>query len=79
MSPSCLSPQGLVSQRALYPRRTDEAFFCHYLPITPEEAFVESNPVPQDFQTFEEMWDWYQPLIDSESNMADEKQLDNIC
>ena len=55
------------SSLALYPRRSDEAFFCHFLPLTPEEAFVESNPVPQDFQTFEEMWEWYQPLIDKES------------
>lgn len=55
------------SSLAQYPRRTDEAFFCHYLPLTPEEAFVESNPVPQDFQTFEEMWDWFQPLIDKEN------------
>ena len=56
------------SSLALYPRRTDEAFFCHYLPCTPEESFVKSNPVPQDFQTFEEMWDWFQPLIDREEN-----------
>jgi hypothetical protein len=39
------------------------------LPITPEESFVESNPVPQDFQTIEEMWDWYQPLIDKEKSI----------
>lgn len=56
------------SSLALYPRRTDEAFFCHFLPLTPEEAFVDSNPVPRDFQTFEEMWDWYQPLIDKEKS-----------
>lgn len=54
------------SSLALYPRRTDEAYWCHYLPLTPEEAFVESNPVPKDFSTFDEMWEWYQPLIDSE-------------
>lgn len=54
------------SSLAMYPRRTDEAFFCHYLPITPEEAFVDPNPVPQNFQSFEEMWNWYQPLIDRE-------------
>ncbi len=54
------------SSLALYPRRTDEAFFCRYLPLTIEESFVESNPVPQGFQTMEEMWKWYQPLIDKE-------------
>lgn len=41
-------------------------FFCHFLPITPEEAFVEPNPVPLDFKTLKEMWDWYEPLIDKE-------------
>ena len=51
------------SSLALYPRRTDEAYFCHYLPLTPEEAFVEENPVPQDFKTLKEMWDWFEPLI----------------
>lgn len=56
------------SSLALYPRRTDEAFFCRYLPSTPEEAFVEPNPVPQNFRSFEEMWNWYQPLIDREQN-----------
>ena len=54
------------SSLALYPRRTDEAFFCHYLPLTPEEAFVEDNRVPDDFQTFEEMWAWYEPLFQNE-------------
>lgn len=54
------------SSLALYPRRTDEAFFCRFLPATAEETFVESDPTPQDFKTFQEMWDWYQPLIDKE-------------
>lgn len=54
------------SSLAQYPRRTDEAFFCHFLPITPEEAFVGPNPVPLDFKTLKEMWDWYEPLIDKE-------------
>ena len=54
------------SSLARYPRRTDEAFFCQYLPNTPEEAFVEPNPVPTHFQTFEELWGWFQPLIDKE-------------
>lgn len=54
------------SSLALYPRRTDEAFFCHCLPITPDEAFVENNPVPQNFATLQEMWDWYDHLIEKE-------------
>lgn len=55
------------SSLARYPRRTDEALFCQYLPTTPVAAFVEPNPVPTNVQTFEEMWEWYQPLIDKES------------
>lgn len=54
------------SSLALYPRRTEEAWFCHYVSTTEEEFFVESNPVPRNFSTFQEMWDWYQPLIDKE-------------
>lgn len=54
------------SSLAYYPRRTDEAFFCHYLPITPEESFVESNKVPDSFQSFEEMWEWFEPLFTKE-------------
>lgn len=54
------------SSIAKYPRRTDEAFFCHYLPLTPEEAFVEPNPVPDDFKTFEDMWAWFEPLFRAE-------------
>lgn len=54
------------SSLALYPRRTDEAFWCRYLPTTLEETFVEPNPVPRNFSTFDEMWEWYQPLIERE-------------
>lgn len=57
------------SSLAQYPRRTDEAYWCHYNFITPEEAFVEANPVPKDFNTLHEMWDWYQPLIDREKEV----------
>ena len=57
------------SSLALYPRRTDEAFFCHFLPSSPEEAFVEEKKVPVDFQSFEEMWAWFQPLINVEENL----------
>ena len=56
------------SSLAQFPRRTDEAFFCHFLPCTPEEAFVEANPVPQDLKTLNEMWDWFEPLIAKEKN-----------
>lgn len=54
------------SSLAMFPRRTDEAYWCQYCPLTPEEAFVDPNIVPKDFSTFEEMWNWFQPLIDKE-------------
>jgi len=57
------------SSIALYPRRTDELYWCRYNPMTVEESFVDATPVPDDFQTFEEMWDWYQPLIDAEKKV----------
>lgn len=59
------------SNLAKFPRRTEEAWWCHYMPTTPEEAFADSNPVPKDFQSFEEMWDWFQPLIDKEKSYGD--------
>jgi len=54
------------SSLALYPRRTDELYWCRYKPTTEEESFVDAYPIPKGFQTFEEMWNWYQPLIDVE-------------
>ena len=55
-----------TSVLGLYPRRTGESYFHHYLPTTPDEAFQHPNPVPQDFQTLEEMWAWFKPLVDAE-------------
>lgn len=49
------------------PRRTSECYFQHYLPMTPDEAFSESNPVPNDFKTLEELWEWHRPLIEAEN------------
>lgn len=60
------------SSLAKYPRRTDEAYWCHYLYMTPEEAFADENPVPSDFNTLQEMWNWYQPLIDREKEIIGE-------
>lgn len=48
------------------PRRTSESFFHHYFPTSEEEAWAEPNPVPQNFKTLQEMWDWYKPLIQAE-------------
>ena len=54
------------SSLALYPRRTDEAFFCHFLPTTPAESFVDSNPVPTNLSTLQELWEWHEDLIAKE-------------
>lgn len=51
---------------ARFPRRTGEAFMHQFLPTTLDEAFQEPNPVPERFNTLEEMWDWHQPLVDAE-------------
>lgn len=53
---------------ALNPRRTSESYFQHYLPMTPDEAFSESNPVPNNFKTMEELWDWHKPLLEAEND-----------
>ena len=49
------------------PRRTSEWYFQHIQCLTPEEAFSESNPVPSDFTTLQQLWDWFKPLIEAES------------
>lgn len=54
------------SSIARYPRRTSEAFFYQYEPMTAEEAFVEEYPIPQGLASLEEMWNWYQPFIEKE-------------
>ena len=56
------------------PRRTCESYFQHYLPLTLEEAFSESNPVPRDFKTFDELWNWHNPLIEAE-NIWNKKKI----
>ena len=59
---------------AHHPRRTSESWFHHYLPNSPAEAFMESNPVPQNFKTIEEMWQWFRPLIIAEENAESEQK-----
>ncbi len=58
---------------AFNPRRTSESFFHHSFAMTEDEAFAESNPVPKDFKTLDEMRLWFKPLID-----AEEKKKENI-
>lgn len=54
------------SSLANNPRRTSESYFSHYQPLSPEEAFRTSNPIPKDFKTLAELWDWHKPLIEAE-------------
>lgn len=50
------------------PRRTSESFFHHSFAMTEDEAWAESNPVPQNFKTLDEMRHWFRPLIEAEEN-----------
>jgi hypothetical protein len=38
-----------------------------YLPATEEEVFQEPNPVPEQFATLKEMWEWHRPLVAAEA------------
>ncbi len=62
------------SSLAYNPRRSSESFFQHTEPLTVDEAFSESNPVPSSFKTLQEMWDWYKPLIDAEEKWKQESK-----
>lgn len=55
------------SSLAYNPRRTFESYHQHNLPLTPDEAFSASNPVPSDIKTLQELWDWHKPLVDAEN------------
>ena len=55
------------SSLAANPRRTSESYFQHIMPMTIDEAFSESNPVPKDIKTMKELWDWHKPLIEAEN------------
>jgi len=54
------------SSLARNPRRTSEAYFSAYQPLTPAESFRQTNPIPQDFKTLDELWQWHKPLIEAE-------------
>lgn len=58
----------LQSSIAQHPRRTSESYFNWAYCITPELAFHNPMPVPTNFKTIQEMWDWFQPLIDAEED-----------
>ncbi|MFI5151503.1 MAG: hypothetical protein ACHQRM_17380 [Bacteroidia bacterium] len=60
------------SSLAYNPRRTFESYHQHNLPMTIDEAFSESNPIPSDLKTLEELWDWHKNLIEAENEWKKE-------
>lgn len=54
------------SSLARHPRRSVESYHHWAMPKSPSQAFQDGNPVPQDFKTLNEMWEWYKPLLDAE-------------
>jgi len=44
------------------------------MPETDKDAFAESNPVPDNFKTLQEMWEWYTPLIEAEEKWEKESE-----
>lgn len=60
------------SSLATNPRRTSESLFVKTIsPMSLDEAFRENNPVPDNFKTLEELWEWHKPLIDAEERVKD--------
>lgn len=55
------------SSLANNPRRTFESYHQHYMPSTPAEAFGESNPIPNNIESLQELWDWHKDLIEAEN------------
>ncbi len=55
------------SWTALFPRRTCEAVWNYTMPA--KLAFYPHNPIPKEL-SFEELWEWYKPLIEAETNKA---------
>lgn len=54
------------SSISLHPRRSVESYHHWSMPSTPSEAFQEGNPVPQNFKTLQDLWNWFKPLIEAE-------------
>jgi hypothetical protein len=63
------------SSLAHNPRRTFESYHQHNLPMSVDEAFSESNPVPSDIKTLQELWDWHKPLVEAENEWKSQSQL----
>lgn len=54
------------SSLAKNPRRTRESYHQHIYFLNEDEAFSESNPVPNDIYSLKDLWDWHRPLIEAE-------------
>jgi hypothetical protein len=61
------------SSIAWHPRRSVESYRHWSQPFTPDDAFQDGNLVPDNFQTLDEMREWYKPLI-----VAEEKFIESI-
>jgi hypothetical protein len=55
------------SSMGLFPRRTCEAEWNYHMPE--KLAFYPHNPIPRKIG-FEELWEWYSPLIEAEKKKA---------
>lgn len=56
------------SSLGITPRRTVESYMLRCFPCTLEEAFHENCSIPKEgFKTFDEMWNWYDQLIQIEN------------
>jgi hypothetical protein len=42
------------------------------MPMTIDDAFQDGNPVPQNFKTLEELWEWHRPLVEAEERFYKE-------
>jgi hypothetical protein len=51
---------------AKHPRRSIEAYWNQYW----EAKFISNNDIPRNFENFEEMAKWFQPLVNIENNKA---------
>jgi hypothetical protein len=61
------------SSIAWHPRRSVESYRHWSMPFTPDDAFQDGDLVPDNFQTLDEMWEWYKPLV-----AAEEKFIESI-
>ncbi len=48
------------------PRRTRENYHQHIYFLSEDEAFSESNPIPENIITMKDLWEWHRPLIEAE-------------